>query len=381
MARFLTTLRLRRWLRVTFWAFIGVTAAFAICVGYLTWAGGRALREATDELAREGETLDFKALLPEPVPDAENFCAIPLLKGVALYPGRSSEHGSSSSRWKTLENRLPASDHWTLHPSMAGGDATGLRINLRAWADFLRKAKALPVAPASEDAAREVLTALSRHDPVVKELATGLDRPKSQLTPTWKTRSLPSEPSSFHGQKADNLLFDLVQLLCLRSIAAAQTGDPTRAFESLRVAAKLNEASLEQPFFLGAVLARVQTNLIDGAVWELCDAHIGSAEDFRALQRALGRLDYHRPALWTIRTEMAFQVNSLVRYSDDPILILRGVQAVGPPGPSGVGPPVSWISRGWFEMNEAAMIRTVMNFEVKPLRMLLRRADKMPDRF
>ena len=104
MAPILTTLRLRRWLRVTFWAFIGVMAAFAICVGYLTWTGGRALREATDELAREGETLDFRALLPDPVPDAENFCAIPLLKDIALYPGKDPTEADPSSRWKALEN-------------------------------------------------------------------------------------------------------------------------------------------------------------------------------------------------------------------------------------------------------------------------------------
>ena len=52
------------------------------------------------------------------------------------------------------------------------------------------------------------------------------------------------------------LVFDLTRLLCLRSIAATRAGDHVKACEALRIALKINEASIKEPFLIGELFAK-----------------------------------------------------------------------------------------------------------------------------
>jgi hypothetical protein len=51
--------------------------------------------------------------------------------------------------------------------------------------------------------------------------------------------------------------------------------------------------------------------MLHGATWEICAAHVGTAEDFAKLESALAALDFQRAALHAWRSEMASMVDTV----------------------------------------------------------------------
>ena len=254
-------------------------------------------------------------------------------------------------------------------PKLAEGEATGLPTNLPAWADMLRKAENAPTHATTDDAPREILAALSKHDAVVDALAAGLDRPQAQWTPAWKTRVLPTDLSATPFPHFQTLIYKLTRLLCLRSIAAARAGDSVKASEALGIALAINEATLDEPFLFGPLYANDGTRWIDGAIWELCDARIGSAEELRTIELATARLDYRQAALAYSRSELVFEIIYGTELAKDPNLIFGAVyKGDSPRSPSALTPVFASILRGWFDLHKATLIRDILAFEVKPLR-------------
>jgi hypothetical protein len=78
----------RKWL----WRLVCVLGCFVAVVillisgmrTYLDWSGHRHWEAVQAMYEREGESFDLRATVPEPVPDDQNFCAIPALKDIPL---------------------------------------------------------------------------------------------------------------------------------------------------------------------------------------------------------------------------------------------------------------------------------------------------------
>ncbi|MFZ4768443.1 MAG: hypothetical protein ACOYMN_26140, partial [Roseimicrobium sp.] len=235
MISLLTSLWRSRWLRVVAWA---VLLLFTLCVllcQWVNWLGAHRWRAAQEKLARAGETVEFRKIAPEAVPDEQNFCAIPLLKNLAL------DHGPEAAQAEGNRKRLESL-------SLPRGGATGPKLpaagyftkptDLTAWADWLRQDGSLPTPQASGVSARDVLAALSPHDAVVGELVAGLGREQSQWTPPWRHRELPGLifTVTLPHYKASRAASPL---LALRAIASAHAGEASQAHEALLVLLRL----------------------------------------------------------------------------------------------------------------------------------------------
>ncbi len=157
----------------------------------MNWNGARRWRDVQAMFRAESETLDFRATMPAPVPEAENFCAIPLLKDLALVVDNHPDNGEPGEKRKRLAAlKLPALPKGPARPKFTGA-MTGVRVDLKSLADSLRTEGSLPMLADSGNPARDVLAALSKHDAIFQELAAGLSRPEAQWTPEWRTRELP----------------------------------------------------------------------------------------------------------------------------------------------------------------------------------------------
>jgi len=355
-------------LRCCTWLVAGLFALLILTREYVDWSGRRHWAAVQEMLSREGESLDLRKIAPPPVPDEENFCAIPALKDLPL--ASADDHNKSELGLKLkrlidagLPDNSPAKGNVPKPRSFLGA-GFGKAADMGAWAAWLRGKGSLSMPADPGDPARDVLAALSGNDALVSELALGLSRPESQWTPSWKTRVLPeflftiNFPHYWAIQK-------LTPVLCLRSTAAAREDNATSAHESLLIATRITEATAKEPFLIGTLVAIGCSTFISNAVWELCDAHSGTAEQFHTLQRALSRLDFYNSFLFAERSELTFGANSVAYLKRtrnfDPISMETGRNY-------GMSVGLRLLPDGWFDANAAALERWHFDYFIKPLR-------------
>jgi hypothetical protein len=356
----------RRWLRGLVWTLVTLVTLYALLCAWANWSGARQWRDAQAMLKAEGETLDFRLAVAEPIPEADNFCAIPLLKDLALVVEGDPAKGEPGQKRARLEAlKLPANGKAGERPKGASA-GLGERVDLKAWADWLRRDGTLSMPADSGNAARDVLAALSKHDEVVRELAAGLERPLAQWTPPWKTRELPRYLFAVALPHYSEL-GGVNQMLALQGIAAARAGDASRAHESLQIQARLNRACLEEPFLISLLVAASGSTSLVNATWELCDAQAGTAEDFKTLEAALAKLDFRQGALRAWRGELAAGVDAVQFFKVSRAEAL-GLAQGGPESSALEGLGSQILPAGFFDANSAVLADREFVRLIKPLR-------------
>ncbi|MEA3210307.1 MAG: hypothetical protein QOE70_3364 [Chthoniobacter sp.] len=358
-----------RWIRRLVWTAVTLVTLLALLCTWVNWSGARQWSKVQALLKAEGEPLDFRATLNEPLPDAENFCAIPLLKDLALIVDNDPSKGAPGERRKRLEAlKLPSNGKGGARPGLTNA-TLGKRADLQAWAGWLRQEGSMAVD--SGDAARDVLAALSKHDAVIQELAAGLDRPQAQWTPEWKTRELPPLLPTI-AIPHYSAMQGLNQTLALRATAAARAGEAAKAHETALVIARLNQACLNDPFLIGLLVGASGAGILQGATWELCQAHAGTAEDFTRLESALSGFDFHRSTLHAWRSEMAGMVDTMQFMKGKRDSSLSLFQMVNNEGNPSGGAISNYFVRafpgGFFDASTAVLADRELHYLIRPLR-------------
>ncbi len=361
----------KRWLRRLTWTVVTLTTLIASLYAWVNWSGARQLRNVEAMLKAEGETLDFREMMNEPVPEAENFCAIPLLKDIALVVDKDESKGAPGENRKRLEAmKLPSSGKDGVRPPKYANAAMGKHADFKAWADFLRKDGSFSMPMEPGDAARDVLAALSKYDAIVQELAAGLNRPKAQWTPEWQTRDLPEMLISLHQPHYSSVLA-VARSLSLRVDAAAQAGDADKAHQAALILARFNQASLNEPCLIGLLVGTSGAAILHDAIWELFAAHAGNAEDFARLEAALTALDFRRSALLAFRSEMAMGVNVALCMKRKPENIRKmtgGLQNDQADDGIFSHSPERAIASGYFDASAAVIAENEFKYIIKPLK-------------
>jgi hypothetical protein len=366
---FFKHLWLRRWFRGCVWFTVTLFTVLILVRQYVGWSGARRWAEVRQMLAQEGESLDFREIAPDAVPDEENFCAIPPLKDLASSSGQKDDKSDLNLKFiRLVKAALPDSDSKAgPRPKFLQGASLGKATDMKALADWFRKEGSLPAPPDSGNPAGDVLAALSGKDGLVSELALGLSRPESQWTPAWKTRVL-TEPLYNTPLPYYSVAKGLITMLCLRSAAAARAGDAAQAQESVLIALRINQAYVREPFLIGTLVACAGSTVISGAAWELCDTHSGTAEDFRALQEALSKFDYRASYLYARRSELADNTDAIAYMERTRDLSLLQQINFGPSQNGIASAALRIIPDGWFDGNLAAIAGWNFDYGIKPLR-------------
>ena len=340
---------------------------YALLCAWVNWSGARRWSATQAMLKAEGETLDFRAILNEPVPEDQNFCAIPPLRDIALVVDHDAKKGAPAAKRQRLEElKLSSEGKDETRPKLTNA-AFGKATDLKAWADWLRQENTQP--GTSGNAARDVLAALAKHDALVRELAAGLNRPQAQWTPEWKTRELPEDLYSIPIPHLSCRRI-MNQTLCLRATAAARAVQAAMAHETALIMARLTQADLNDPTLISLLLAAAETNHLCGTTWELCEAQAGTAEDFTRLEAALAGLDFRRAALRSFRSEMAASVNTLQFYMHEnnlaPLLAIQNGDDPGSPGSHGF--ILRAVPSGLLDASLAVLADSDFKYLIKPLR-------------
>ena len=350
-----------RWTRRFAWSAISLVTLYLLLCAWLNWSWGRQWTETVQMLEAEGETLDLRTLAADPVPDAENFCAIPLLKDLSLVVDNDSTKGGPAARRERLGAIKLPYDQGGKQRSIFLNVALGKAVDLKAWADLLREDGTLPMPADSGNAARDLLAGLSKYDPIVQELTAGLNRPHARWTPEWKTRVLPENLSEL---SLPHLILDrrLGETLALRSTAAARAGEPNQAHEEVLVMSRIAHANMNESFLVGLLVGALNTQMIASSTWELCDSQSGTAQDFARLESALTALDFHRAALHAFRMDMVGIVNTVQYMERNP----NSWEFIGNSAELSIA--MRFLPRGFYDATASVVAEGEFKHFIKPLR-------------
>jgi hypothetical protein len=373
MITFLKRCWQRRWIRGLAWTGITFVTLLTLFIAWVNWKGARLWSEAQQRVRDEKLTLDFRQTLPDGVPDAENFCATPLLRDLSVVINDDSSKGEPAAKREALKAvGLPEgkqSPSGMERPSIQRKPGEDVTKHMGDWAKWLREMKtAMPLTDA-QNPAREVLAALAYQDAAVAEMAGKLERPYAQLLPALKERELPETIFSMQLPHYGALI-SASGGLALRAVAAVHAGEVAKAHEAARIMARLSETMSREPFLIGLLASRAAVTQTSQVVWTLCEARSGTAEEFRKLQADLERLDFPDATLRAWEGELAAGVDALMYFkrSRDSNLV-----AVLGPGPeqrktSSSDIFMKLLPAGWFDMNAANLVHMELDYIICPLR-------------
>jgi hypothetical protein len=363
-----------RWVRWIAWTGISLVTIYALFSTWVNWSGARAWSATLAMLKAEGETVVFRETTVAPIPDAENFCAIPLLKDLPLATDKPDSTDVPSKNKSRLESlKLPSTSPTGTERPRSTNAVLGKAVPLQEWATWMRTQGAFQFSPDAGKPAQEILDALVAQDAaVIQELADGLPRPFAQWLPSWRTREYANgmlmavmfpHYSSMHG---------LIPRLTLRTAAAAQAGDVTKAHESTLLIARLGQACMNDPFLIGLLIGISNGTYLHSATWELCWAQVGSIQDFTKLETVLSELDYQRATLQAFRSELAAMTETLRHCKTSREQRLGLVQIMKSEGNSS-GDVISnaissGIPDGFFDSSAAVLADREFRYMIKPLR-------------
>jgi hypothetical protein len=285
-------------LRALFWFIVSLVTVYALFVSIENWTGARALAAAKQKLADEGETLDFQRLLPTPIPDAQNFCAVEPLKGLT-----------------NPKNQIAPELEALKMPKMPpAGHASGLAPDLQPMLAELVKAG---IGKEGQPAA-EMLAALDSAHPLLPKLAqTATQRSQALFTPQLGEGQ--EHFTLFEMQLPHYMpVQKLARLLVVRAHLAIAAGNAAEAVRSIQGCLRLSAAASAEPVLISTMVSIALHTNAQEAVRGFLRSRLATAADLDVLAADLQRIDYLRVMLQAVRGEMAASTQTIEAISSRP---------------------------------------------------------------
>ncbi len=258
------------------------------------WAGRRHLEKTKARLAAEGFEFDTDRLLPHPVPDEENFCAIPLLRAI----GRGEEVDPEVKKvWEWLQPAKQSGKESTpLLQQLFNPDNRKPTDWAAAYADLMTLDPAMfgDTAPADPLRALDVLVEQTAAASFA-ELEQAMDRPQAQWLPPLR-EALSREDIFSYSVPWFNQSRQLAAALSLRWHLAVATADHERAGRTWKILQRLTEASEQHGTLVSLLIGTSIKALAIRSLWGAAAERSLPAEAWRQLAATLPGAS-PRPAL------------------------------------------------------------------------------------
>ena len=282
--------------------FATVTLYVLLCA-YVNWSGARHWAEVKARIEGEGETFDFKKLLPPAVDKATNFCAIDALDGIA---GGDDESPAGIKR-KALEAL-----GWESNgaPPLQAKMVTNEKMDFDAWAKFARDTMFVQMPPDSGNPARDLLEGLERSQPLLAALAdAAVVRPDAAFTPLLRDRPLTS-PFVLLPVPHYASIFKTMKALALRAQAANECGNTAAAIASVQAMLRISEAVSKEPLWIGMLVSLTCDAMAQRTIWSILEKRTASDQELKSVQATLERMHIEQRVLAALRGELAAAVDS-----------------------------------------------------------------------
>jgi len=329
--------------------FLGICLVTLVGLFYAVenWRGARALDKLRTELATKGEKVDWREIIPPPIPDDRNLAMAPLFKPLLDY-----ERVNKKVEWPTSDDRAKAFQMLGKGkpPKTPGIESDGM-INLKSWQKYFQGNMNFPQPAQAGSPAVDVLVALGQFDPQFKELQEAVaTRPESR----W-----PVKYEENFGALIPHLavLKSMVLALELRAAAHLELGQTAEALEDIKIGLRLANSLSTDPILITHLVRMAMDAIIIQPVREGLARHQWTDPQLAQLQSIFAAINLLAEFKRAMRGERSFCVEAIEMVRTHRV----GPELFSDPSNGGSSwassPMMAWAPRGWFFQNECSILR------------------------
>lgn len=297
--------------RLLCWFLVTLLTFLVLLFVWTNWSGKRRWVETKAMIEKEGETLDFRALLPPAPPESENLLAIGPLQGLADVVDGDTSKGEPGAKRAAL-----AAMKWQGAMPSGSGVTVGKASEMQEWQKFLSESKFLDLPASSATPGRDVLAALDAKFPLLKQISDEAPRRhQAMFTPALIERELPDmlfTLSMAHYNGAQSL----ARLLTLRARAAMDAKNGSEAANSLVATLRIAHACEQEPLLIGLLVGITLEAQASEALWLGLRDRVFTEAELRSLQQLYAGNDTARFLLHAMRGELAAGMDTLEYMQD-----------------------------------------------------------------
>jgi len=274
---------MKKFLRRLGWTVLTLIILVLVFVGEENWRGKHAWEKYRHERETMGDSFELSAIVPPPVPDADNFAAIPAF--VELFP-KPPEHP-----------RLDAAKLPDCVAVFTGNWRVGRVENLAVWQKCF-----------SND---NLLVALAKYDPILSEIAEASRRPKCRFPIRYEENFQALLPHLSYMRS-------LARTYRLRAQAELAAGQGDAAVADVQTCLRLAD-SLDNDSLLISFLVRAAVfDIAIQPVWEGLAAHRWSDAQLAILQSEFARADQFNACAKALHGERVLAFFAIRSWIDHP---------------------------------------------------------------
>ena len=282
----------------------------ALVVTEENWRGKHAWQKHRREWEAKGEKFTIAELMPPKVPDEKNFALTPLLRPILEItngPGGTVWRDTNAmARLEKLSAELlpqrQTNDHLVL-----GRLDQGTFADVAACAEFYRGNTNYPQAVTGAAPADQMLTALGKFDPEIKELhEAAVNRTFSRF------------PIQYGHEPGWEILLPhlanikrFTTLTQVRALAELEAGRPAEAFEDLKLGLRLSDSIRCEPLLIDHLVRIACLGINLQTVREGLVRHAWTEAQLVELEKALGSMDLLAEYKLAMRGERALSTGGL----------------------------------------------------------------------
>lgn len=298
---------------------------------------GRALWRSYEATAQQrGVKLALTDYVPAPIPDAQNFAAIPIFDEVFRA---AREQRTVPNPFAIAGAEPPRQTPDPIYP------LKGKTLDLAAWQQSFLKTKVL--AAATEDPARDVLKALEIYGPALQQLHEAGQRPASRFPVRWEDGVSTALPHLGVIQSA-------CRLYGLRLGAHLAIGDSPAAYEDFRDGLRLYTALQNEPSLISGLVRISLLTILENAVWDGLMKRQWQDAELRRIAEDLEPLRLFADYRLAMGSERGF--NNLIHQqirelsgekTREMSAMINALSSTDNPRPQWVAGLLPWYPRGW----------------------------------
>ena len=290
-----------KWLKRILFALVALVTLVALVIAFENWRGKRAWLRFKTEWESKGEGFDMASVIPQKVPDHENFAMTPFFAPLFDYEYAPSVTHKNSNAVRRTQSAFLGSRGGL--PKL-GAQRHGKQTDLKEWQEHFVGNTNYPSGDGTQSAAADVLHALSKYEDVISELRMASVRPHSHYPVHYQEGFSALLPHL-------SVLRGVSDIVRLRAVAELRHGRTNEAFADLKLSIYLTESLKSEPLLISQLVRIALLGAALDTVWETLDGW--SDVQMTELQQTLSRIDLLEDYPKSIRGERAFSNDAFAR--------------------------------------------------------------------
>ena len=274
------------------------------------WRGWHAWNQYRQQLEATGAQLDYRAFIPKPVPDDQNFAAIPVVE--SWFTQRTNFANKWADNYSLASTMLGSE---TNPPAPEGNSHQGGKryfLDLVAWKMAFDATQAGQTNSSQQFASRKldlasraaaapaVLADLASSETELDQLRAASDRPYTRYPVVYDL----DNPWGILLPHLGNIK-RTVQRLQLRTCAELAAGRSDEAFADVKLMLYLADSAKDEPFLISYLVRMVCVQLAVQPVWEGLSEHAWSDAQLQELQALFQQYDFFPQMEQSLASERA----------------------------------------------------------------------------